>query len=173
MHREQCPDQTSTRLIRALKAEAQGPQSYAATVIQGYANRNGLIPSQPHGYQSTYDQAALGAWLFASYARLEVVEEGEEETDAVRPKTPNNVPDLEVMSHDSPIMEDRCSDATGIERRGSTERAIGQDTGPLDTVALDDSEGYTISRTISKLNVSPTPKPVIQNHTLNSPPSGL
>lgn len=158
LHREPYPDQASTRMIRALKAEAQGPLWHAVTAIQEYASKNRLVPSQSYPYQSTYDQSVLGPWPLTSYARLEVVEE-ETENDAVHPKTSSNVPDLDVTSHSPSIIEDKCNDATGIESGGRMERAIGQDSKPLDIAALDDPEDYTVLESIPKLSVSPTPKP--------------
>lgn len=174
LHRGQCPDQTSTQMLRALKAEAQGPLWHA---VQEYASRNRLLPPQSYAYQPTYDQSILGPWPLASYARLEVVEEEiETENDVIRPETSNNVPDLEVTSRGPSVIEDKCSDPTRTERGESAEGARGQDTKSLDMVPLDDTEDYTALRTISKPSCSPTLKPTepaVHDYILNSPPQGL
>jgi len=139
-HRKQYPDQTSTRMLRAIKAEAQGPLWNAAAAIQEYASRNRLIPSQSDAHQSTYNQY-LVPWSLTSYARLEVVEEEiEPENDAVQPETSNNGPNLEVTPRGPSVMDDKCGNATGCERGESMERAIGQDSKPLDTAPADDPD---------------------------------
>ena len=157
LHREHCPDQTSTKLLRALKAEAEGPLLDAVPALQEYASRRRLVPSQSHTYQSIYDQPITGTWALTSYARLEVVEE-EIETDngVVQPETSSNVPDSEVTSHVPSVSEDKHGNATGTEGGESTEGARGQDKKPLDMVPLNDTDDYTIPLTPS---VSPTPKP--------------
>jgi hypothetical protein len=164
-------------MLRALKAEAQGPLWNAVTAIQEYASKNRLVPSQSYAFQSTCDQSVLGPWPLASYARLEVVEE-EMETgnDAVQPDTSNNVPDLDVTSHDPSVIEDKCSDATGIEKGESMERSVGQDSKPLDIAPPDDPEDHTTLESIPKPSVSPIPKPTepaIHDYILNSPLPGL
>jgi hypothetical protein len=160
-------------MLRALKAEAQGPLWNAITAIQEYASRNRLVPSQSYAC----DQSVLGPWALASYARLEIVEE-EMETgnDVVQPDTSNNVPYLDVTSHDPPVIEDKCSDDTGIERGESMERAVRQDSKSLDIAPPDDPEDSTTLEPKSKPSVSPTPKPtepVIDDYILNSPLPGL
>jgi len=176
-HRKQYPDPTSTRMLRALRTEAQGPLWNAVTAIQEYASRNRLIPSQSYAHQSTYDQY-LVPWPLTSYARLEVVEEEiEPENDAVQPETSNNGPNLEVTPHaPSVIMVDECGDATSCERGESMERSTGQDSKPLDIVPPDDPDDHTTHESISKPSVSPTPEPtepVTHEYILNSPPPGL
>ena len=143
-------------------------------MLQEYASRHRLVPSQSYDYQSTYDQSILGTWQLPSYARLEVVEEEiETDNDVVQPETSNNVPDSEVTSHVPSVSEDKRANATGTERGESTEEARGQDTKPLDMVPLNYTEDYTLPLT---LNVSPTPKPtepVIHEYIFNSLPPGL
>ena len=130
-----------------------------------------LIPSQYDTNQSTYNQSA---WSLASHARLEVVEE-EDEDDRVQPDHIDNVPNLKVTSHGPSEMEYELGDVAGVESSGPAERAIGQDTENLDIVALRDSESDTPPRSISKPNFPPTPKfekPVIHDK-LDSPTSSM
>ena len=158
-------------MLRALKAEAQGPLWQA---VQDYASRNRLLPPQSYAYQPASEQPILGPWLLASYAHLEVVEEDiEMENKVVQPETSNDVPDLDVTSHGPSIIEENRSDATsGTERRESVEGVRGS----LDTGPLDDTEGHTTLPAKSKSSLPPTPKPtepVIHDDILNSPPPGL
>jgi len=173
-------------MLRALKAEAQGPLWNAITAIQEYASKNRLVPSQSYTYQSTYDQSILGPYPLTSYARLEVVEEEielennavqpEPENNAVQSETSTNVPNLEATSHGPSVVDDKCSDANEIERGGSMERAIGQDSKLLDIAPPDGLDDGTTLESISTPSVSPTSKPtepVTHEYILNSPPSGL
>ena len=168
LHREQFPDQTSTRIIRSLKAEAQGPLWNAAAALQEYASRSWLVPPQSYAYQSTYDQSKLGQWPLASYARLEVVEEsgeGEHDTgDTLRQRVESTQPehstDLPALEYDHSDIGDRYHDATGVKSGGSTRQ--------LDTL---EPEGSEVRAARSKQK-SKLVKPVVPT-VHNSPPSGL
>ena len=168
LHREQCTDQTSTRIMRALKAEVQGPLWNAAAALQEYASKSWLVSPQSYAYQPPYDQSKLGPWPVASYARLEVVEEsGEGENEAgntlrqrVEAAQPERSTDVPGLDHGLSDIGDRYDDATGVKSGESTKR--------LDTLRLGGSEDHTI-RSKQKSRLLQSVAPTVHN----SPPAGL